>query len=72
MGHEIMKTRNLKEELKQDNEQALVAKLDAARRELFRMKINVATAHVKDYSQFKKSRRNIARILTYLRQKASL
>ncbi len=67
-----MKTRNLKEELKQDNEQALVAKLDTARRELFRMKINVATAHVKDYSQFKKSRRNIARILTYLRQKASL
>ncbi len=72
MGHEIMKTRNLKEELKQDTEQALAAKLDASRRELFRMKINVATAHVKDYSQFKKSRRNIARILTYLRQKASL
>ncbi|HML19154.1 MAG TPA: 50S ribosomal protein L29 [Candidatus Dependentiae bacterium] len=67
-----MKTRNLKEELKQDTEQALAAKLDASRRELFRMKINVATAHVKDYSQFKKSRRNIARILTYLRQKASL
>jgi len=67
-----MKTRNLKEELKQDTEQALAAKLDASRRELFRMKINVATAHVKDYSQFKKRRRNIARILTYLRQKASL
>lgn len=72
MGYEIMKTRNLKEELKQDTEQALAAKLDASRRELFRMKINVATAHVKDYSQFKKRRRNIARILTYLRQKASL
>ena len=67
-----MKIRKFKEELKQDNVQALAVKVDAARRELFRLKINVATAHVKDYSQFKKSRRNIARILTYLRQKASL
>ncbi len=67
-----MKTRKLKEELKQDSEKVLAGKLDAARRELFRLKINVATAHVKDYSQFKKGRRTIARILTYLRQKASL
>ena len=67
-----MKTGKLKEELKQDSVQALAAKVDAARRELFRLKINVATAHVKDYSQFKKGRRNIARLLTYLRQKASL
>ena len=35
------------------------------RRELFRLKINVATAHVKDYSEFKKGRRNIARVLTF-------
>ena len=67
-----MKTGKLKEELKQDSVQALASKLDVARRELFRLKINVATAHVKDYSQFRKGRRNIARLLTYLRQKASL
>lgn len=67
-----MKISKLKEELRQDDVQALAAKVDAARRELFRLKINVATAHVKDYSQFKKGRRSIARLLTYLRQKASL
>lgn len=67
-----MKTGKLREEFKQDSVQSLATKVDIARRELFRLKINVATAHVKDYSQFKKGRRNIARLLTYLRQKASL
>ena len=67
-----MKIGKLKEELRQDSEDALAAKVDAARRELFRLKINVATAHVKDYSQFKKGRRNIARLLTYLGQKTSI
>ena len=67
-----MKIGKLKEELKQDSQSVLATKVDAARRELFRLKINVATAHVKDYSQFKKGRRNIARLLTYLRQAASL
>ena len=33
------------------------------------LRLNSSTSHVKDYSQFKKGRKNIARILTYLRQK---
>ena len=33
------------------------------------LRLNSSTSHVKDYSQFKKARKNIARILTYLRQK---
>lgn len=67
-----MKTKNFIEELKHDSVEALEKKLDSMRRELFRLKINVATAHVKDYSEFKKGRRNIARVMTLMRQKASL
>jgi ribosomal protein L29 len=67
-----MKTGKFKKELLLDSEQVLETKLEAMRRELFKLKINVATAHVKDYSQFRKGRRNIARVLTYLRQKASV
>lgn len=57
------------EQLRQESLLGLKARLDGARRELFKLKINVATAHVKDYSQFKKNKRTIARILTFLRQK---
>lgn len=61
--------KSYKEQLKQETLQGLQTRLDSARRELFKLKINVATAHVKDYSQFKKNKRAIARILTFLRQK---
>ena len=47
----------------------LIIKLDSVRRELFTLRLNTVTAHVKDYSQFKKARKNIARILTSLRLK---
>lgn len=67
-----MKKKNFVEEIKHDSIDALQKRLDSMRRELFRLKINVATAHVKDYSEFKKGRRNIARVITLLRQKASL
>jgi len=64
-----MKEINIKEELKSLNEQELKERLEVLRRERLNLVINVATAHVKDYSQFRKLRKNIARVLTYLRQK---
>lgn len=64
-----MKTNKIKDEFKQLEPKELVLKLDALRRDLFSLRLNSSTSHVKDYSQFKKNRKNIARILTYLRQK---
>lgn len=46
----------------------LKTKVDAWRHELFSLSINAKTSHVKDYSQFYKLRKNIARAMTYLRQ----
>jgi ribosomal protein L29 len=59
----------IKEELKQLNQQELLTRVDALRRELFSLTLNSKTSHVKDNSQFKKIRRNLARALTYLGQK---
>ncbi len=64
-----MKISKFKEELKQLEIKDLIFKLDALRREHFTLRLNSSTSHVKDYSQFKKSRKNIARALTALRQK---
>lgn len=64
-----MKISKFKEELKQLEIKDLIFKLDALRREHFTLRLNASTSHVKDYSQFKKSRKNIARALTALRQK---
>lgn len=64
-----MKTRDVKNDLKNMDEKGLIVKLDALRRDLFTLRLNTATAHVKDYSQFEKARKNIARVLTFLRLK---
>ena len=61
--------RDVKNEIKNMGEKELIVKLDALRRELFTVRLNTTTAHVKDYSQFKKARKNIARVLTSLRLK---
>ncbi len=58
-----------KEALKKINESELIKEIDVLRREYFKLRLNVATAHIKDYSQFKKLRKNIAQAMTYLRQK---
>ncbi|HJM69003.1 MAG TPA: 50S ribosomal protein L29 [Candidatus Babeliales bacterium] len=44
--------------------QELKDKEDALRRELFSLKLQVRTSHVKDNSQFKLLRKAIARVLT--------
>lgn len=64
-----MKSTQFKEELKKLEIKDLIFKLDALRREYFTLRLNSSTSHVKDYSEFKKSRKNIARALTALRQK---
>ncbi len=58
-----------KVEIKELNALQLKDKIESLRRELFNLKLNASTSHVKDYSQFVKLRKNIARAETYLRQK---
>lgn len=64
-----MKSIQFKEELKKLEINDLVIKLNELKREYFTLRLNSTTSHVKDYSEFKKSRKNIARALTLLRQK---
>jgi ribosomal protein L29 len=62
MAHKII------DELKGLNQAELQVKIDSWRRELFGLRLNASTSHIKDYSQFKKLRKNIARGLTLLTQ----
>lgn len=55
--------------LKSAGEQLLVEKMVEYRTNLFKLRLASTTGHVKDYSQFKKLRRNLARALTYLQQR---
>lgn len=64
-----MKISKIKEEFTQMSVEQLTEKLEHLRRELFSLRLNASTAHIKDYSQFKKIRRNIARVLTVMGQK---
>lgn len=65
----MMKVAKVREDLKKMQIEELVKKYHELRRELFNLKLNAATAHVKDYSQFGKLRKDVARIATYLRQR---
>ena len=64
-----MKTTELRNMMHKADALELQKKLNDFRRELLGLTLNTSTTHVKDYSQFKKLRANIARILTYMRQK---
>ena len=66
-----MKVTKEKESLKSMSAKELEGKVDSLRKELFTIRLNSATTHIKDYSQFKKLSRSIARALTYLTQKCS-
>lgn len=59
------------EEFKNLSVNEIQEQVDGLRRELFSLRINAATQHVKDYSRFKKLRKSIARGLTELRVQAS-
>lgn len=47
----------------------LLERADTLRRDLFSLRLSSKTSHVKDISQFKKLRKDIARALTVLQQK---
>jgi ribosomal protein L29 len=62
---------NEKDELKQMGAEKIKEKVEAYRHELLSLRLTAATSHVKDFSQFKKLRKNIARAMTLLRQKGA-
>jgi len=64
-----MKVTSQRQELKELSKENLQEKVNELRKKLFALKLNAATAHIKDYSQFKHLKRAIARALTYLKQK---
>ena len=64
-----MKVAKFKEDLQHLATDQLKEKLDQLQREQFGLRLNSLTAHVKDYAQFKKVRKNIARVLTCVQQK---
>lgn len=57
------------EKLNKLDAQQLKEKLEGFRRELFQLRLTSSTSAVRDISQFKKLRKNIARALTYLHVK---
>jgi len=60
---------NMKE-MKKIDAPELQKQVASLKKELFNLKLSVASTHVKDNSQFRKLRVNIARALTLLKQKA--
>jgi ribosomal protein L29 len=63
-----MKKNQEKQKLQQMNIADLKEHLENTRRELFNVRLNAISAHVKDYSQFKKLRASIACTLTLIQQ----
>lgn len=61
----------LKNELKNLPLQDLALKIDELRKTLFSLKLQDVSTGVKDKAQFTKLRKDIARALTYMRQKIS-
>lgn len=57
------------QEINQLTVQQLVEKIDESRRAIFALRLNTATSAVKDYSQFRKIRIAIARMMTSLNQR---
>ena len=66
------KQQDAKSELKGLDIKGLKEKADTLRRELLMLRLNAVSMHTKDYSQFKKLRKEIARVLTFLNQKLSV
>ncbi|KKP22995.1 MAG: 50S ribosomal protein L29 [candidate division TM6 bacterium GW2011_GWF2_28_16] len=60
-----------KEDLKKLSETEINKELKQLKKEIFDLRLSLDGGEVKDYSQFGKIRKNIARCLTFLRQKQS-
>lgn len=65
-----MKQMGFTQKIQQLSAEELQKKLDSTRQDLFGLHINSATTQVKDSSQYKKLRKQAARILTVMRSKA--
>ena len=64
-----MKEMSLSQKLQQLSVEDLQNRLEGTRRDLFGLRLNAATSQVKDYSQYKKLRKQAARFLTALQSK---
>lgn len=60
-----------KAELKKLDVAALKNEIAQMKKELFNLKVSMISGQVKDVSQFKKLRKNIAQALTYLGEKGT-
>jgi large subunit ribosomal protein L29 len=59
-----------KKELKNMDLQKLQEKLVELRKESLMLRLNSVSTHIKDYSQFGKIRKDIARVLTLIKQQS--
>ncbi len=58
-----------KDDLKKLSDSETQKELNLLRKELFDLRLSLGSGEVKDFSQFGKIRKNIARCLTFLKQK---
>lgn len=58
-------------ELSSLDRQQLQEKIELYRQEIFRLRLAAVTSYHKDFSVIKKTKKNLARALTYWRQKFS-
>lgn len=58
------------EEIRALSTEEIASKLEDAREELFKLRFQFRTGQLKDYSRLRATRRNIARFLTILRERA--
>jgi len=66
-----MKQMGFMQRIQQLSAEDLQKKLDSTRQDLFGLRVNSAATQVKDYSQYKKLRKQAARILTAMRLKTA-
>ena len=64
-----MKQMGFTQKLQQLSVEDLQIKLNSTRQDLFGLRINSASTQVKDYSQYKKLRKQAARIMTVMQSK---
>ena len=66
-----MKQMGFMQRIQQLSVEDLQKKLDGTRQDLFGLRVNSASTQVKDYSQYKKLRKQAARILTAMQLKSA-
>lgn len=67
-----MKITKEREQLKNMSAADLENKFNELKKELFSLRLNSMTTHIKDYSQFSKLKKSVARVLTLLNEKKRL